>query len=176
MNKDYPRHFTYNISHTTRPPRKGEVNGVHYFFKTREEMEKEIADGKFLEYVEYNGNLYGTSFESLLTLSKPNRIHIVEINIDGCKALKAKNFDARYIFIAAPDIEVLRSRLTHRQSETEESMRNRLQIAQKEMEVIKGDHFFDLVVVNHRSLDSYKIVAEYLKEDLDKISVKEKEM
>lgn len=166
MRNEYPNKFTYNVSHTTRKPREGEIDGVHYYFTDKETMIKEIEEGKFIESVNYNGNLYGTSFKSIYDSLQPNKIHIIEIDIKGCEILKKVNFDARYIFIAAPSMDVLESRLKGRKSETPESIKRRLEIANHEMSYMNKEGFFDFIIINHHSKDSYKILLEYLKDDL----------
>lgn len=167
MREAYPNKFTYNVSHTTRKPRKGEIEGVHYYFTDRETMLKEIEEGKFIESVEYNGDIYGTSFKSIYDSLQPDKIHIIEIDIKGCEILKKSKFDARYIFIAAPNMEILESRLRGRKSETPESIKRRLDIARQEMNYMNKEGFFDFVIINHNSKDSYKILLEYLKSDLE---------
>ena len=108
-----------SVSATTRAPRPGEVDGVNYFFKTRADFEKMIADGGFFEYAEYSGNYYGTPIAG------------VE---QGAKNVMRICPDCVSIFLYPPNFEILEQRLRGRMSETDEVIRNRLEIAKVELQ------------------------------------------
>lgn len=72
--KDFPNKFGFSVSHTTRKPRPGEVDGVHYHFTNKDEMEKAVKDGKFLESATFSGNMYGTSRQAVETLAKSAKV------------------------------------------------------------------------------------------------------
>ncbi len=135
----------YSVSSTTRKPREGEVNGVNYFFITKEEFEEKIKNGDFLEYNYYNENYYGTSKEVVLDKINAGTNVFCEIDVNGAHNIKKIFPDALLIYIAPPSIEVLRERLLSRGTESIEKINQRLEIAEKELKEID---FFDYVVVN----------------------------
>jgi guanylate kinase len=135
----------YSVSTTTRAPRDGEINGVNYFFVTKEEFENKIKEGEFLEYNIYNGNYYGTSKE--IAVDKINEgINVFsEIDVNGAHNIKKVFPDALLIYIAPPSIEVLKERLISRGTESIEKINQRLEIAEKELKEVD---FYDYVVIN----------------------------
>lgn len=135
----------YSVSTTTRAPRDGEINGINYFFVTKEEFEKKIKEGAFLEYNIYNGNYYGTSKEIVINKIN-NGINVFsEIDVNGAHNIKKVFPDALLIYIAPPSIEILKDRLIGRGTETIEKINQRLEIAEKELKEVD---FYDYVVVN----------------------------
>jgi guanylate kinase len=147
------RYFGFTVSHTTRLPRVGEIEGVHYHFTTMDVMQQAIAQGKFLEYATVHGNLYGTSLESLQRVHDThNKRCLLDIDVQGVQQIKSlestSNLQPKYIFIAPPSIEVLEQRLLARGSETPETLQRRLGNAQSELEYGMADNF-DVVVVNN---------------------------
>ena len=135
----------YSVSTTTREARVGEVDGVNYFFITKEEFEEKIKNNEFLEYNIYNGNYYGTSKEKVL--EKINRgINVFsEIDVNGGHNIKKIFPDALLIYIAPPSMEELAKRLVGRGTDSKEKINERLEIAKKELQEID---FYDYVVVN----------------------------
>lgn len=107
----------YSVSLTTRAPRFGEEEGRHYHFVSKEEFQKEIADGGFLEYAEVHGNLYGTSKAQIERITDNGRDVILEIDVQGAEAVMEQVPDAVSIFILPPSFETLRARLTARATE-----------------------------------------------------------
>ncbi len=135
----------YSVSTTTRAPREGEVEGVNYFFVTKEEFEKRIKDGEFLEYNIYNDNYYGTSKKVVLDKMN-NGINVFsEIDVNGAHNIKKIFPDALLIYIAPPSVEALKERLIARGTESIEKINQRLEIAKRELEEID---FYDYVVIN----------------------------
>lgn len=141
--RDFPC-VVASISYTTRQPRLGEVDGIHYFFITKEEFVKRIDEDEFLEFVELYGDYYGTSrvwVEGQLCRGK----HVVlVIDTQGAKLLKGK-VDIVSIFVAPPSIEELERRLKYRQTESQEMIEKRLDWAKKEME---AQNLYDYLIVN----------------------------
>ncbi len=135
----------YSVSTTTRSPREGEVDGVNYYFISKEEFEKKIKDGEFLEYNVYNNNYYGTSKKIVLDKMKQGVNVFSEIDVNGAHNIKKIFPDALLIYIAPPSMEVLRERLIRRGTESEEKINQRLEIAKKELKEVD---FYDFVVVN----------------------------
>ncbi len=115
-----------SVSATTRAPREGEVEGVNYYYLTREEFEKRIAEGGFLEYAEVYGNLYGTPKQPVLdTLAKGDDV-LLEIDTQGAAKIKETYPEGIFLFILPPSMSVLRSRLEGRGTDTQEVIEKRL--------------------------------------------------
>jgi len=108
------------VSHTWRERRSGSREGLHYYLRSREEMEAEVGGGGFLEYAEVHGNVYATSRRSLQELLDQGKIALVDVDVQGAKALRAAGLDALLIFIAPASIETLEERLRGRGSENEQ--------------------------------------------------------
>lgn len=137
--------FVYSVSATTRSPREGEVDGVNYFYITKEKFEKMIASDEFIEYANYNGNYYGTpKFFVEDMLSKGKNV-ILEIEVQGAMQVKKTVPDAMFVFIAPESIQVLEERLRGRGTETEDVIAGRLAIAEKE---IRSCLMYDYIVIN----------------------------
>lgn len=122
-----------SISMTTRDPRFGEQEGVHYFFRTREEFEQTIANDGFLEYAEYNGNYYGTPIAPIQRWLYEGKNVILEIEVQGAEKVMDKREDLVSIFLAVPSMEELEHRLRGRGTETEEVIGRRLAAAKQEL-------------------------------------------
>ena len=135
-----------SVSATTRPPRPGEIDGVHYFFKTEEEFQKMIESGAFLEYMRvFNTHYYGTPKSFVEQELAEGRSVILEIDVQGAMRVKAAYPDAVLIFIAPPSMSELKSRLIHRGTESSEAIDRRFETAYQEMELVDR---YDYVVVN----------------------------
>mmetsp|Transcript_30798 Transcript_30798/g.40691 ORF Transcript_30798/g.40691 Transcript_30798/m.40691 type:complete len:267 (-) Transcript_30798:235-1035(-) len=140
--------FGFSVSHTTRAPREGEENGVHYHFSDREKMQADIDDGKFIEHAEVHGNFYGTSVQAVKSVSDDGKICILDIDVQGVQKVKASDLEPHYIFIAPPSMEVLEERLRGRKTEEEDAIQRRLAGARAELEYSEGEGNFDKVIVN----------------------------
>ena len=135
-----------SVSATTRSPRPGEIDGVHYFFKTEEEFQKMIEEGAFLEYMRvFNTHYYGTPKSFVEQELDEGRSVILEIDVQGAMRVKAAYPDAVLIFIAPPSMSELKSRLIHRGTESSEAIERRFETAYHEMELVNR---YDYVVVN----------------------------
>ncbi len=122
-----------SVSMTTRAPRPGELEGVHYYFRTREEFEKTICADGFLEYAEYNGNYYGTPEAPIRRWLSEGKNVLLEIEVQGAEKVMDHRADLVSIFITIPSMEELERRLRERGTETEEKVRGRLATAQAEL-------------------------------------------
>ncbi|HCA05441.1 MAG TPA: guanylate kinase [Ruminococcaceae bacterium] len=122
-----------SVSNTTRKPREGEVQGVHYNFVTRDEFEDLIKQDGYLEYAEYCENLYGTPKKQVQDMLDNGFDVFLEIEVQGGLQIMEKYPDVLSIFILPPSIEVLESRLRGRGTEDEETVQKRLNEAKKEM-------------------------------------------
>lgn len=135
----------HSVSTTTRDPREGEVDGINYYFISKEEFEEKIKNNEFLEYNIYNNNYYGTSKKIVLEKMEEGINVFSEIDVNGAHNIKKIFPDALLIYIAPPSIDVLRERLIARGTEDMEKINQRLEIAKRELEEIS---FYDYVVVN----------------------------
>lgn len=152
-----PNHkFEYSVSMTTRPQRPGEVDGVDYFFRTREEFEDLIKKGQMLEYAEYVGNYYGTPLSYVNeTLDKGIDVFL-EIEVQGALQVKKKVPDGVFIFLTPPDLEELQDRLAGRGTDSQEVIAQRIERAKEEIALMRE---YDYAVVN----DQVPLAAERVK-------------
>ncbi|HGI2460451.1 TPA: guanylate kinase [Streptococcus agalactiae] len=148
--------FDYSVSMTTRPQRPGEVDGVDYFFRTREEFEALIKEGQMLEYAEYVGNYYGTPLSYVNeTLDKGIDVFL-EIEVQGALQVKSKVPDGVFIFLTPPDLEELEERLVGRGTDSPEVIAQRIERAKEEIALMME---YDYAVVN----DQVSLAAERVK-------------
>lgn len=143
--------FLLSISATTRAPRQGEEEGVHYFFKTREDFEQMIAQNELLEYAEFCGNYYGTPKAFIEESVKNGKDVILEIEVKGAMQIKEIYPDAIFIFIVPPSLAELESRLIGRNTEAREVIDKRLNRAKEELALYDQ---YDYVVVNDRLVEA----------------------
>lgn len=136
----------FSVSHTTRPPRPGEQNGVDYHFVDRETFKAMAQQGTFLEWAEVHGNLYGTSSRVVADVTGEGQDIILDIDIQGARQVKEKQgVKGIFVFIAPPSLRVLQERLAGRATETAASIATRLSNAREEMQSIGN---YDYVIVN----------------------------
>ncbi|UBH09486.1 guanylate kinase [Macrococcus armenti] len=159
--------FEYSISMTTRNMREGEVDGVDYFFKTREEFEALIEQDAFIEYAEYVGNYYGTPVQYVKDTMARGKDVFLEIEVEGAKQVRKKFPEALFIFLAPPTLEHLEERLIGRGTESQEIINHRISEARKEVEMM---NLYDYVVINDEVMDAKEKVqtiveAEHLKRE-----------
>lgn len=128
----------YSVSATTRQAREGEKDGVNYFFITKEEFEKNIKDGKMLEYACYCDNYYGTPQQAVEQMREQGKDVLLEIEPQGAMQVMKKCPDALSIFISPPSLEELRKRLTERGTESKEVIESRMQKAGEEMSLAEN--------------------------------------
>ena len=134
-----------SVSATTRPARPGEVDGRHYRFLSEAEFRREIEAGDFLEWVDYGGNLYGTLRADVDSKLAQGYDVILEIELQGARAIRRAMPDATLIFVAPPSATELARRLQGRATDSAAAIARRLEIAKAE---IAAEHEFDAVVVN----------------------------
>ena len=137
--------IVYSVSATSRSPRAGEVDGINYYFKSREEFETLIKADAFIEYTETYGNYYGTLKSEVEKAIVNGKNIILEIDPVGARNVRAHYPDAVLMFLVAPDLEVLSNRLSGRGSESAETFKIRHDAALSEME---NATLYDYVVVN----------------------------
>lgn len=137
--EDFPNSFGFCVSHTTRNPRPGELNGKHYYFTNRELMLEAIKNGEFIETAEFSGNMYGTSKLAVENVSSDGKVCVLDIDVQGVKQVRNTDLNPWYIFLKPPSLDELQKRLTARKTETDASLKLRLDVAAKEIEY--GNYF-----------------------------------
>lgn len=143
--KKYGDSYALSVSATTRSPRPGEMDGVDYFFVTRDKFEQMIAEDALIEYAQYVGNYYGTPKEYVQQQLDLGKNVILEIEIQGALKIKEKFPDTVLMFVTAPDANELKNRLVGRGTETPEVIAARLSRACEES---MGIEKYDYLVIN----------------------------
>lgn len=121
--------LVFSVSATTRAPRPGEINGVHYHFVSNEEYDQLVAEGAFVEYATVHGNRYGTLRSEVYQRLERGENVVLDIDVQGALNVIASEKEKVSIFILPPSMKVLRERLTGRGTETQEAVERRLQNA-----------------------------------------------
>ena len=156
-----------SISVTTRAPRKGEVDGVHYYFRTEEQYQKMSANGEFLETAAVYSNYYGTPKAPVYEKLAKGQDVMFEIDTLGAKQIKKIYPDAVTIFIIPPSFEILEKRLRARGTDSEESIRRRLSCAKSELAKYKQ---FDYIVFNDDLETAIKQTLSIIEAEKSRIS------
>ena len=139
--------YALSISATTRQPRPGEVHGQEYFFTTKQDFERLIAEDMLLEHAMYLDNYYGTPREYVASQIAGGKVVILEIEVEGALQVKEKFPDAVLIFIAPPSLETLERRLVGRNTEDAATIASRLKKARGELQQVDR---YDYIVENDR--------------------------
>jgi guanylate kinase len=140
-----------SVSHTTRPPRPGDVDGQHYHFVNRGVFERLVADGAFIEHAEVFGNLYGTSRAAVEPLLAQGRDVLLEIDWQGARQVRKVLPDCASVFILPPSREELERRLRTRAADNAQTIARRLAESREEI-AHAGD--FDYIIVNDEFADA----------------------
>lgn len=167
LREEEDNNLQYSVSATTRKPREGEIEGVHYFFKSREEFERMIEQKELLEHAEFVGNYYGTPVEWVRETLESGQDVILEIEVQGAFQVKELLPEAVFLFLAPPSLQELRNRLIGRGTESEEVIKQRLLVAREEIELMDA---YDYVVTNDevdKAIDRIKaiVTAEHCKRE-----------
>lgn len=141
-----------SVSYTTREPRKGEKNDVHYSFISHKKFKSMIDKGEFAEWATVHGNLYGTSVKRLKKLNKEGYDIILDIDTRGASQIRKSYGNAVYVFILPPSTQVLKKRLVGRRTDSEETIATRLDNARAEIAQYVN---YDYVVINDKIEDAY---------------------
>lgn len=163
---EFPEKLGFSISHTTRKPRPGEVDGVHYHFTNKEDMSEAIKNGKFIESATFSGNMYGTSKAAVEKVLQDQKVCILDIDTQGVKQIKQADLEPWFIFIEPPTMEELENRLRLRSTEDEESLRSRLQVAANEMEYGKTPGNFHLIILNDNLDEAYEKLRSFFVQNI----------
>lgn len=156
-----------SVSMTTRNPRPGEIEGVSYYFTTKENFQKEIKEGGFLEHAEVYGNYYGTPKKKVIEKLSQGIDVVLEIDIQGALKVKEAYPNGIFIFILPPSMAELRKRITGRGSETEEAINMRLGETLKEVSYIDK---YDYCVVNGELMEAVNRVKAILIAEHSRVS------
>ncbi len=149
-----------SVSVTTREPRKGEAEGVSYFFRTRDEFLQMVESGEMLEYAEVYGNCYGTPLSRVLEVTSSGRSMILEIEMDGAMQVKQKYPDAVFVFVLPPSLDVLLQRIVGRGTESAENIERRTIAAKDEIDRVVDYDFFIINDIIGKSVDTLKMIID----------------
>ena len=141
----------FAISYTTRERRENEYDGIDYKFVTRNEFKKMINEGKFAEWAEVYGNLYGTPVDEIESAINSGTDILLDIDVQGAKQIKDKFVSSVHVFLVPPSMDILRERLSNRQTEDNINLNKRLDTAVKEISQIDNYNF---VIINNNISDS----------------------
>lgn len=134
----------FSVSMTTRLPRNGEIDGKDYYFVSKEEFQRNIDNGNFLEWAEFVGNRYGTPKDKVEAMRKEGKNVLLEIEVNGTMEVLSKVEDAISIFLLPPSMEALESRIRGRSTESDEIIAERLEKARREIPL--KDHYSKVVI------------------------------
>lgn len=154
------KNIRLSVSNTTRPPREGEIDGVHYNFVTKEQFESLIRKDGYLEYAEYCGNYYGTPKQQVEDMINQGYDVFLEIEVCGGLQIMEKYPDVLSIFVLPPSMDTLEKRLRDRNTEDEETILERLGQAKRE---IGCKDKYKYVVVNDKLDDAVDEILDILK-------------
>lgn len=161
--------LAYSVSMTTRKPREGEVEGINYFFVSKDRFKQAIKDGELLEHARFVNNDYGTPKKYVEEMLEKGKNVILEIEIRGAKQIMEKCPDALSIFIVPPSLEELERRLKERSSEDEQTIMKRIAKARREL---KDIDFYEHVVCNDDLDIAVKEVRKIILAEIKKRSKK----
>ncbi len=158
--------LVYSVSMTTRGPRNGEVDGVNYFFRTKEEFESLLEEDAFLEHAKVYDNYYGTPKQHVMDLIDNGKSVILEIDIQGAMQVKDHYSNGVFIYIVPPSLSILSNRLRDRGTDASDVINKRLSLASSELALA---HRYDYIVVNDVLDDAVEKVASILRAESCKI-------
>lgn len=169
ITKDAQIELAYSVSMTTRLPRDKEVDGVDYYFVSKEEFEKQIKEDNFLEYAEFVGNYYGTPKDKVEELRNQGKNVLLEIEINGATQVLSKVKDEGVIsfFLMPPSFDALESRIRKRKSESEDVIQERLQKGAKEMTMTDN---YDFVIKNDQVVRAAKEITDIIQQKIDSLN------
>ena len=157
--------LTLSVSHTTRARRTGERDGEHYHFVTTEAFRALVDEQGFLEHAEYNGNLYGTSWEAIDAPLAEGEDVVLEIEVQGAEQVKKRRPAAILIFLLPPTLEILEQRLRGRGTDADDVIQRRMALVDRELDAAP---LFDFAVVNDdldRAVEEVLLVMDAVRRD-----------
>jgi guanylate kinase len=150
----------FSVSHTTRSPRQGEREGVDYFFTDRPAFLAKADRGEFLEWAEFNGQLYGTSRAFVQEQIDAGKDVILDIDVQGAKQVKSKIKDATAVFVLPPSFDELKRRLRARMLEPDDVIHRRLEIAKSEILFYRD---YDYIIINDILENSIRVLESIVR-------------
>jgi len=135
----------FSVSHTTREARNGETEGIDYHFISQKDFEKKIQRGEFLEWAKIHKQYYGTAFDTVNRHRKNGNDILIEVDVQGAQSLRSINYKAVFIFMLPPSLKELEARLSQRHTETENIIRERMEVGKNE---IKQLTLYDYILTN----------------------------
>ncbi|WP_367371000.1 guanylate kinase [Pediococcus parvulus] len=168
--------FQYSISMTTRKPREGEVNGVDYYFVSKEEFEHNIETGQMLEYAKYVDNYYGTPLKYVNETLDRGKDVFLEIEVNGALQVRQKSPDGVFVFLTPPDLMELKQRIINRGTEDMETINKRMAKAVEEICMMRD---YDFAVVNDKvenAVESIKTIIKSERFRVDRVFPEYEEM
>jgi len=163
----YADEFDYSVSMTTRPQRKGEVEGVDYFFRTKEEFEHLIATEGLLEHAEYVGNYYGTPLKYVKETLNRGKDVFLEIEVQGALKVRKKMPEGIFIFLSPPNLEELKSRIIGRGTDEHAVIEERMEKAIEELKMVRH---YDYVVENDTVENAARKIRNIIESEHLKVS------
>jgi guanylate kinase len=142
----------FSVSSTTRGPRPGEIDGVNYHFISREQFQTDVESGRFLEYAQFSGNMYGTNRHEFEEAQNLGQDLLLDIEVQGARQLQEKGIEAVYIFVTPPSFAELERRLRSRGTEDEVAIHRRLRQAVEDVSHVDRYQF---VIVNDNLEEAY---------------------
>jgi len=159
----HPHTFVLTVSHTTRKPRPGEVEGVTYFFVSPSVFASLVYQNAFVEHAFFGGHHYGTSKQTIVNQQANGLVVVLDIEMQGVKQMKADHgIDARYVFIKPPSFEALEAQLRGRGTENEEDIQKRLTQAKVELEYADTLGVHHKIIVNNDLEKAYKELEKFV--------------
>lgn len=156
-----------SVSATTRQPRLGEKEGISYYFKTREEFEKMVENGEFLEHAMIYDNYYGTPKQAIVDQLDAGVDVILEIEMQGARQIREVCPDAVFVFILPPSLDELKHRIVGRGTETKEQIEKRFNSAYNEIKLL-GD--YDYFIFNNIVDKSAEEIFEIIKSEKSRVA------
>lgn len=152
--REHP-HLQFSVSHTTRAKRANETHGKNYYFVTPEQFQQLVRGERFAEWADVHGHLYGTSWEEIREKSGPGRILVLDVDVQGARAIRQRFAEALLVFVLPPSLSELRQRLLKRGQPSGGDLERRLQDA---IDEIKQYEQYDYLVVNDDVEQAYQIL------------------
>ncbi|KAG2749086.1 guanylate kinase [Suillus brevipes Sb2] len=165
--KEFPNAFGFSVSHTTRAPRPGEIDGKAYHFTTTDTFKNLISEGAFIEHAQFSGNFYGTTIQAVQDVAATGKRCILDIEVQGVQQIKQTPLHATVIFISPPSMTVLNKRLRGRATDSEDAIQRRLAIARREIDYARQPGSVDYVIVNDDLDKAYQMLTRIANAELD---------
>ena len=161
--QDYSQQVGFSVSHTSRKARPGEKDGVHYHFRTKDEILEGVKSDVFIEYAHVHNNVYGTSKQAIMDVVDDGRVCLLDIDTQGAQSVKASGIPCTMIFVMPPSVDELEKRLRGRGTETEDVVLSRMRNATYEMNAALGKNSpFDIILVNDDLKSSYQLLQKVI--------------